>query len=203
MNHIAHGQFDFFHADGIIETMFQKINEKFKLYEKLLAKQKINLVAPSTMLDIRGRHIDDSKQLADYIPINKTVVDLGSRAGFPAAVLAILGYKVIAIESTLKKCKFLDLLKKELNLPNLTILNERVEKAIKTLPKINSVFTARAFAPLIKIFDLTASAHIPYVLLKGRSIKDEITIASKKYKFDFELFPSKTGDGFIGLFHVK
>ena len=133
--------------------------EKFKKYEKLLREwsTKMNLVAPSTLADIENRHFKDSAQLADFLPHNVNVIDLGSGAGFPGVVLAILGWNVICIESISKKAGFLSILKQELDLPNLTIINDRIEHYFAKLPAFSKkfVFTARAFAPLIRIFDYT------------------------------------------------
>lgn len=175
--------------------------EKFVKYEKLLQEwsTKMNLVAPSTLLDIQHRHFDDSAQLADYIPKNVKIIDMGSGAGFPGVVLAILGWDVICVESISKKAGFLSTLKSELNLPNLTIINDRLEHFFSKKPVNagNFVLTARAFAPLIKIFDYTHRTNCRLFLLKGREIETEIATAKKKYKFDYKLYPSKTGDGFI------
>jgi 16S rRNA (guanine527-N7)-methyltransferase len=175
---------------------------KFGLYENLLREwnDKMNLVAPSTLENIRERHIDDSAQLADYIPKTKTIIDLGSGAGFPAVVLAILGYKVIAVESIGKKCQFLETVKQTLDLQDFEIVNDRIENILPDIIKHNNgqyIFTARAFAPLTRILDWTARAKIPYILLKGQGIQDEIDLAKQKYKFKAELFPSATGPGFI------
>ncbi|MBQ3785490.1 MAG: class I SAM-dependent methyltransferase [Alphaproteobacteria bacterium] len=76
-----------------------KIEEKFIEYEKLLKiwSTKMNLVAPSTLTDIQQRHIQDSAQLAKYIPKDVKIIDLGSGAGFPGVVLAIFGWDVICI----------------------------------------------------------------------------------------------------------
>ena len=175
--------------------------EKFNKYENLLKEwdEKINLVAPSTLSDIQNRHINDSAQLADYIPKNVKIIDLGSGAGFPGVVLAILGWDVICLESITKKTNFLNVLKQELDLPNLTIVNDRIENFLaKTPVKAGDfVFTARAFAPLIKILDYTHKKNCRLFLLKGREIEAEINTAKTKYKFDYELYPSKTGDGHI------
>ena len=86
-----------------------KIEEKFIEYEKILKEwsTKINLVAPSTLSEIKTRHIMDSAQLAQYIPKDVNIIDLGSGAGFPGAVLAIMGWNVTCIESIGKKTKFL------------------------------------------------------------------------------------------------
>ena len=201
------------------------VEEKYALYEKILIKWngKMNLVAKSTLGEIRKRHIDDSVQLAKFIQKNKTIIDLGSGAGFPAVVLAILGYNVIAIESIAKKCKFLEEVKSKLNIPNLKIVNDRVENVTRGLwPVIRStnygtkisknhkkkkyesrvksknyVFTARAFAPLIRIFEITQKLDIPYILLKGQGAPAEIAVAQRKYSFKADLYPSDTGNGFI------
>lgn len=176
-------------------------NVKFELYEKLLREwsEKMNLVAPSTLGDIKNRHFADSAQLADVLPKDVNIIDLGSGAGFPGVVLAIMGWNVTCIESIGKKTTFLEAVKKELNLNNLNIFHGRVEEYVRHLPakSNNFVFTARAFAPLIKIMNYVAKTKYRLFLLKGREIESEIATAKQKYKFKYELTPSKTGDGFI------
>lgn len=174
---------------------------KFEEYEKLLREwsERMNLVAPSTLNDIQNRHIADSAQLADILPKNVNIIDLGSGAGFPGVVLAIMGWNVVCIESIGKKVSFLNTVKEKLNLTNLTIYHGRVEDYVRHLPakSDNFVFTARAFASLIKIMDYVAKTKYRLFLLKGREIAGEIDVAKTKYKFNYELTPSKTGDGFI------
>ena len=185
-----------------------KIEEKFIKYEKLLKEwsTKMNLVAPSTLRDIQNRHIKDSAQLAKYLPKDVNIIDLGSGAGFPGVVLAIMGWKVTCIESIGKKASFLSALKEELNLPDLTIINDRIENFLSKTPVKagDFVFTARAFAPLIKILDYTHKTKCRLFLLKGREIESEIQTAKTKYKFDYKLYKSETGDGFIiYIDHIK
>ena len=178
-----------------------KIEEKFIKYENLLKdwSTKMNLVAPSTLSDIQTRHIKDSAQLAKYLPKDVNIIDLGSGAGFPGVVLAAMGWNVTCIESIGKKTRFLETLKQELDLPNLTIINDRIENFLSKTPvKADKfVFTARAFAPLIKILDYTHKTKCRLFLLKGREIESEINTAKTKYKFDYKLYKSETGDGFI------
>jgi 16S rRNA (guanine527-N7)-methyltransferase len=178
-----------------------KNNVKFDEYERMLREWsgRMNLVAPSTLNDIKTRHIADSAQLADVLPHDVHVIDLGSGAGFPAVVLAILGWNVTCIESIGKKVAFLSDVKEKLNLDNLTIYHGRVEEFVRHLPakSDNFVFTARAFASLIKIMDYVAHTKYRLFLLKGREIESEISVAKQKYKFEYDLTPSKTGDGFI------
>lgn len=188
---------------------------KFDRYAELLRdwSGRMNLVARTTLDDIQTRHFADSAQLADALPPADTVriVDLGSGAGFPGVVLAIMGYNVTCIESIGKKVSFLSAVKDDLNLNNLTIYHGRVEDFVRQMPAKNTdvVFTARAFAPLIKILDYVAITKCRLFLLKGREIESEIATAKTKYSFDYNLTPSKTGDGFIinienvRLFHMK
>ena len=174
---------------------------KFELYANMLREwsERMNLVAPSTLNDIENRHIADSAQLADVLPKKVNIIDLGSGAGFPGIVLAIMGWNVVCIESIGKKVSFLNAVKTELNLTNLTIYHGRVEDYVRHLPAKSDkfVFTARAFASLVKIMDYVAKTKYRLFLLKGREIAGEIDVAKTKYKFNYELTPSKTGDGFI------
>lgn len=185
-----------------------KIEEKFIAYERLLKEwaTKMNLVAPSTLNDIQTRHIQDSAQLAKYLPKNANIIDLGSGAGFPGVVLAIMGWNVTCIESITKKTNFLFALKEKLNLQNLTIVNDRIENFLSKMP-VNAgdfIFTARAFAPLVKILDYTHKTKCQLFLLKGREIESEIQLAKTKYKFDYKLYKSETGDGYIiYVFNIK
>ena len=169
----------------------------------------MNLIASNTLDNIQNRHIDDSAQLADYLPKSKNIIiiDLGSGAGFPSVVLAILGWQVIAIESISKKTRFLNEVKSKLALPNLTIVNERVEiylKQTKFNPSKKIIFTARAFSSLKNILDYIAAFATSAYLLKGAKIQEEIIEARKKYKFNYRLISSKTGDGFIiNIYNIK
>ncbi len=178
-----------------------KNNVKFEEYENMLRQwsQRMNLVAPSTLVDIKTRHFADSAQLANVLPRDVNVIDLGSGAGFPGVVLAILGWNVTCIESIGKKVAFLSAVKEKLELENLTIFHGRVEDYVRGLPaKSNKiVFTARAFASLTKIMDYVAKTKYRLFLLKGREIESEIATAKQKYRFEYSLVPSKTGDGFI------
>ena len=81
---------------------------KFERYAQMLREwsSRMNLVAPSTLNDIETRHIADSAQLADVLPCDVNIIDLGSGAGFPGVVLAILGWRVTCIESIVKLSNF-------------------------------------------------------------------------------------------------
>lgn len=172
----------------------------FKTWEALLRKwnRRINLVASGTVDDFWSRHALDSAQILPHIPENaKTIVDFGSGAGFPAIALAIhgkhakLGWQIHAIESAGKKASFLKSVSRETSTA-MSVLSKRIEN----IDPINAdIITARAFAPLIRIFPL-AVFHMKQsgrlVLLKGESLSEEMYDVQENWSFDYETYPSST-----------
>ena len=64
----------------------------------LLRWQKaLNLVGSSTVVDIWHRHILDSAQIYQFLKPSGRLVDLGSGAGFPGLVLAIMGCPAVKL----------------------------------------------------------------------------------------------------------
>lgn len=174
--------------------------EKMERYAALLVEEneKINLVAASTLPYLWERHILDSAQLFPLIPRPKTarIVDLGSGAGFPALVLAIMGVgEVHCIESTGKKVRFLERVTAELKLP-VIVHQERIEK-IKGLKA--DIVTARALAALPALLGLAApfmKKGTCCLFLKGEKADAELTEAQKYWTFKAEKtcsMTSKTG----------
>ena len=104
--------------------------DQFEAYLELLRKwqRRINLVANSTLIDAWQRHILDSAQLAKFYPPNtKKILDVGSGAGFPGLVLAILGgVEVDLVESNHRKAIFLSTVINSLSLPA-KVHNQRIE----------------------------------------------------------------------------
>ena len=86
------------------------MNNAFYKYIELLNNwnKRINLVQADTLRDVKTRHIDDSLQLAPYLPKNGTIFDIGSGAGLPGIILAIAGFdNIVLIEKDIKKSVFL------------------------------------------------------------------------------------------------
>jgi 16S rRNA (guanine527-N7)-methyltransferase len=177
------------------------MEDKLLLLENMLRERqkRLNLISNSTVENIRDRHINDSLQILKFLPADATIIDLGSGGGFPALTSGIGRYSVFAVESDHAKCDWLNDAAAALELENFHVICDRAEKI--NFPKITGknkwIWTARAFAPLSRIFDWTAKWNMPYVLLKGERVMDEIKTAQKRYKFDYELYPSATGPGFI------
>ena len=116
-----------------------------------------NLVGASTLDRIWTRHIADSAQLAALAPDALCWTDMGSGAGFPGLVIAILqhgraGAAVHLIESNARKCAFLREAARECGAPA-TIHNERVEDVLPELKDVD-VVTARAVAPLPRLIEM-------------------------------------------------
>jgi 16S rRNA (guanine527-N7)-methyltransferase len=166
---------------------------------------RINLVAPSTMKDVRQRHIADSAQILDLAPEAKTIIDLGSGGGFPGLVLAILlaetpESRVHLVESNGKKCAFLRHIVRTLSL-NATVHNDRIEDVINTLRKPDIV-TARALAPLPLLLQLALpqlSKNVPGFFHKGRDHAHEIAAARGEFNFDLLVHPSRVDSGSVIL----
>ena len=178
--------------------------EKFEIYYETLSKwqKSINLISNSTIDNIWVRHFLDSAQLYDFTKkISGNILDLGSGAGFPGLILAIMGNKNISvIESDQKKCTFI----REVALlsdTNIKIYNSRIEDLSFFKP---SLITARALAPLNKLIKYVEQfmeknpskpQNIPKLLfLKGKSYKNEILELSKIRNIDYKVYQSITDE---------
>ena len=156
----------------------RETTNKFQVYLTLLEKwqRRINLVANSTLADAWQRHILDSGQLvAYYPPQTRHILDVGSGAGFPGLVLAIMGgVTVDLVESDQRKAVFLSTVIRELGLPA-KVHNQRIENMPNLHP---DVITARALAPVPKLLNLIEtqlSFSCVCLFLKGASVEDELT----------------------------
>lgn len=170
--------------------------DKFRAYLTLLEKwqARINLVANSTLAEAWQRHILDSGQLAAfYPPQTKNIMDVGSGAGFPGLVLAIMGgVTVDLVESDQRKAVFLSTVTRELDLPA-KVHNQRIE----TLPQLfPDVITARALAPvpkLLKLIENQLSPESVCLFLKGAAVQDELTNLQTYSTMDATTHPSLSG----------
>jgi 16S rRNA (guanine527-N7)-methyltransferase len=174
---------------------------KFETYKALLIKwqKAINLVSPKTIKDAQQRHFEDSLQIKDLIPDNSVVADLGSGAGFPGLVLAIVrsDLKIHLIEADERKCQFLKNVSRETQTP-VIIHTIRVEQILNTLNP--DIITARAFAALESILEYgwecaQKNPQLQFILLKGRDASTEIEAAKNLYKFDIKSIDSVTEQG--------
>jgi len=189
-------------AQKLIVVSRETLARLDRLVELLLEWQQTrNLIAASTIPNIWTRHIADSLQLLELAAEAKIWVDLGSGGGFPGLVLACAlgeraGVKVHLVESTAKKCAFLQAAADDLRLPA-TVHCQRVENFIPTFPSKPDVVTARALAPLPKLLDMAfplLKRGARGLFLKGQDIASELTAASKCWNVRYKLVSSRTDD---------
>jgi len=160
--------------------------------ELLLKWQKaINLIGPGTVPERWTRHYLDSAQLRPLAPAGRWL-DLGSGAGFPGMVLAILGAgELHLVESDQRKCLFLREAAR-ITGAGATVHHGRIEAV--TAPKAD-VITARALAPLTDLLALAERFVTPETILllpKGQDVEQELTAATKYWSMAVERLPSQT-----------
>ena len=156
-----------------------------------------NLISASTLDHIWARHIVDSAQLLLFTDTSappRNWLDLGSGAGFPGLVIALLtNHHVTLVESRARR---IDYLQRAVDMLDLT---HRVKVAGVTLERLEtapfSVISARAFAPLPKLFDLAArfaTNNTLWLLPKGRNAKTEWEGAQALWDGNFQIMDSVT-----------
>ncbi len=169
--------------------------ERLTRYLELLRRwqRAINLVGQETLRDPWRRHMLDSAQLFEHLPATcRNLVDLGSGAGFPGLVLAIMGVpEVHLIESDRRKAQFLREVARATRTA-VTIHRQRIED-MPGWPA--DLVTARALAPLPRLLDLVErflAADSVCLFLKGRSVHDELTATVESWHMEVEALPSRT-----------
>ncbi len=185
-----------------IEELLQHNRTKLVRYLELLERWQaaVNLVSKSTLPDAWNRHVRDSAQLFPYIPARaETIIDMGSGAGFPGMVLAVLNQnrdnplqKITLIESDSKKCLFLKEVARQLEVP-VDILNCRLEYC----PSMTAdVITARGLASVNQLLVWAKPFMKPETMclfLKGEKVDAELK--DNQAKGIIERIPSITHDG--------
>ena len=159
----------------------------------IIKNKDINLISASTEKTINTRHIKDSAQTIDFIDKKDINIctDLGSGAGLPGIVLAILMkhknplFKVIFYEKSFHKSNFLKEMSKKFKL-NTEIHQKNIfkEQNLKT-----DVIISRAFKPLPTILEIASTnfKNFKYIILYlGKSGKKILKDTLKNWKFDYE-----------------
>ena len=170
----------------------------FYEYKALLYKwnEKINLVSKHTLIDIWERHFLDSGQLIKNVDVSgKRWVDVGSGAGFPGLVVAILlrdqkvDCDLVLVEKNPKKVFFLNEVVRKLNL-SVEVVNDN----IYTLEPLNAdILTARAFSNLNNLIEI-AFRHRKKegicLFLKGKNYRIELDKTLNYWFFDYDVVDS-------------
>jgi 16S rRNA (guanine527-N7)-methyltransferase len=154
--------------------------ERLALLVTLLAEENTrqNLVAAASLASVWQRHIVDSAQLMAHVPreTSSPWLDLGTGAGFPGLVIAVLRpeVEVIMVESRARRIEWLGRACEALGLGKARIEGRRLE-LVETVPV--RVISARAFAPLDRLLELSArfsTSDTLWLLPKGRSARQEL-----------------------------
>jgi 16S rRNA (guanine527-N7)-methyltransferase len=169
--------------------------ERLEVYATLLKKWQtsINLVSSGTLLDLWRRHFLDSAQLLILAPSSAQVwLDIGSGAGFPGLVLAILGAPdVHLVDSDGRKCAFLGEVARATG-TQVAIHRCRVGSLA---PLTADVICARALAPLSNLLAMAAD-FVGFETIglfpKGQDVEKELTEASKSWSMVVERLASRS-----------
>ena len=175
-------------------------------YENYLIKSNktLNLIGKSTINKIWVRHFLDSAQVIDFIDKNTcSLIDLGSGAGFPGLIIAILAkdrkirLKVKLIEKSTKKALFLREIVNYLNL-NVEVLNINALTHAKKLEA--DLIVARAFKPLkiiLRFLDKNTKNWKKVFLFLGKTGQNELLQASKSWDIKYKQRMSLTSSDSI------
>ena len=173
--------------------------ERLKTYAALLLvwNQRLNLISASSAGELWRRHFLDSAQLNDLVPAAGRWVDLGSGAGFPALVLAILnrqvaGFRMHLTERIARKCDFLREVIRTTEAPAEVHFGR-----IEAIPPLRAdVVTARACADLPELLKYFQRHRAPSgigIFAKGRNLAEELTRAQADWTLAFDVYPSRSG----------
>jgi 16S rRNA (guanine527-N7)-methyltransferase len=167
--------------------------EAFVAFLRREAQQQ-NLISAATIDHIWSRHIVDSAQLLRFAPDGGAWLDLGSGAGFPGIVVALLSPRpVTLVESRGRRIDYLNRAIRLLDLEGRTAVAGMPVERLETAPY--SVISARAFAPLPKLLDLSqrfSTQKTLWLLPKGRNAVKELHEAHGRWNLDFAVEPSVT-----------
>lgn len=151
-----------------------------------------NLVSPSTLDQIWSRHIVDSAQLLQHVDPGGLWLDIGSGAGLPGIVLAVLrDDPVELVEPRKLRTAFLQHCVDTLGLTNVTIHTAKVERTKGRA----AVITARAVGTLDTLFRIArhrSDRSTIWVLPKGRTAQSEVEDAQLWWQGSFHVEPSVT-----------
>lgn len=178
--------------------------ERLERLADLLARENEvqNLIAKPTVASIWHRHLADSAQLLAHVPRETSDamsgggvwIDLGTGAGFPGLAIAALRpeWDVRLIESRRKRVEWLERMRIELGLSRCRVIGSRLEM-VESFPA--TVISARAFAPMIRLIDLStrfSTNSTLWLLPKGRSAAQELASLPESLRSLFHVEQSCT-----------
>ncbi len=176
--------------DNLLTNVSRETSERIMRYISLLQKwnAKINLVSKQQDYEhLINDHVLDCLQLERFISDKDAkILDIGSGAGFPGMILAILGYKnCVLVEIISKKATFLKTVLLDLQLPN-KVINDDIQKVIESDVQY---IVSRAVASANDLINLTThliEKNTAIILLKSKLQIDELKEVSKKWNYELQ-----------------
>jgi len=148
----------------INETKLKQLDTYYHLLNE--ENQKYNLTTIIEESAVYLKHFYDSLTIIKSIDLNNQYIcDIGTGAGFPGIVLKIFfpNIKIDLIDSTTKKCNFLNLVIDTINLKNIKVINTRAEEYSQEVREKYDIVTSRAVAPLKHLLEYS----IPLLKVNG------------------------------------
>lgn len=147
------------------------IMNKLDQYYHILVTEnsKYNLTAIVEEKDVYLKHFYDSIAISKIINLsNQKIIDIGTGAGFPGVILKIFypDLNITLLDSTKKRCDFLEMVIKELKLEKINVLNSRAEEYAMKIREEYDIVTSRAVAPLKHLLEYS----IPLLKVNGNFI---------------------------------
>ncbi|MDD2567288.1 MAG: 16S rRNA (guanine(527)-N(7))-methyltransferase RsmG [Thiovulaceae bacterium] len=171
-----------FAKDGIVvsDTFFHYI-QKYK--DHLFKWNKIHNLTGAKDAKTIDHFIYDAVYPVSFLPKVDTLMDIGTGAGFPGMILAFAlpNTRVTLVEPLAKRASFLQFIKADLHLDNVTVVKKRVEE---TEPQIFDLITSRAVTDTTMLLELSKNfrdAHTKLLFYKGEKVFDEVD-SSLKHK---------------------
>lgn len=154
--------------------------EKVLKYLKLLLdyNSHTNITAIREEKEIIEKHFLDSLLLQNLLKNeDKKIIDIGTGAGFPGMIIAIFNpdKEITLLDSIKKKTTFLELVKNELNLENVTVINKRAEEFIQDNREIYDVGLCRGVSNLSIILEY----ELPFIKINGRFLPQKMVGTSE------------------------
>jgi 16S rRNA (guanine527-N7)-methyltransferase len=166
----------------VAADVFGETLGKARAFASLLATEAVTrgLIGPREVPRLWDRHLLNCAVMAELLPARGQLVDIGSGAGLPGIVLAMLcpGLDVVLLEPMLRRTSFLDECVAALDLPNVTVVRARAQELAGSIQA--DVATARAVAPLDRLVEWASELLRPggvILAIKGLLAEEEVSAA--------------------------
>jgi 16S rRNA (guanine527-N7)-methyltransferase len=170
-------------TSAAIDAVFGPGREAAEAYVAWLADQGVlrGLIGPREAPRLWERHLLNCAVVAELIPADAAVRDIGSGAGLPGIAIALArpDLRIELVEPLLRRADFLSETVERLDLGRVTVTRARAED-LRSAPSVQ-VVTARAVAPLLRLVDWCLPLVRPggsLVALKGSRVRDELAEAA-------------------------